>query len=595
MQKQPVIQEVNYLINNYYKESIDQIEGLSFSQWDTLKRVIFYSDSKYLEGNTDAKGRDIPFFNISNYAVNVAVRATDFDTKDITVVADNEDSSTQSFVINHELKDWFKKAKFANTLNEMGETRARYGGLLVKRVQRDTLEIDVVNWKNTVTDQVDIDNGVIIERHWMSPIDLSKKKKAWDNVDEAIEIMQQKKREDGRSEDKVLVIEVEGEFDTSYITGDEQETGEYSLQKHFIAGWEDGEQVLLYSEEKKATDYKYLPWQKIPGRGLGRGVVEEAFEAQTWVNDAKVKEKEIMEYASKIGFKSTDPQITEQSLDDLDNGFILSLSGGDFAPVNTVSNAIPAFSNLIQSWEQQYRQASSTPEAITGETMPSGTPFRSLAVQNQEARSFFDYRKEEMGQFIEEIINEWVIPYLIKKINKKHILTSDYTTEDIKKIDKAFGIKKANEKLVKDTLAGKVVTAEEYNRTVDAFSEMQSTLGNTRFLEVPDKFFDNWQGRVTTVTTGEQYNKQVVLESLMTIMQMVQENPDIVKSPLFSRAVELSGAGISPIQIYESTTQDNRAGQGTPEGAGSGANQPVGAADLANALQRTGGNTPTAG
>lgn len=593
MQKHPVITEVNNQIKSYYSESIDMIDGLTYSQWDTVKRVIFYSDSKYLEGNTDAKGRDIPFFNISNYAVNVSVRSTDFDTKDITVVADNEDSATQSFIINHELKDWFKKSKFGNTLNEMGETRARYGGLLVKKVERDTLEIDVVSWKNTVTDQVDIDNGVIIERHWTSPIDLSKKRKAWDNVDKAIDIMQSKKREDGRSEDKVLVLEVEGEFDTSYMKEGEEPTGEYSLQKHFIAGWEDGEQVLLYSEEKKGTDYKYLPWQKVPGRGLGRGVVEEAFEAQTWVNDAKVKEKEIMEYASKIGFKSTDPNITEKTLDDLDNGFILELTGGDFVPVNTVSNAIPAFSNLIQSWEQQYRQASSTPESITGETMPSGTPFRSLAVQNQEARSFFDYRKEEMGQFIEEIMNEWVIPYLLKKINKKHILTSDYSIADIKKIDKAFGIKQANDKLVKEVLSGKVVTRDEYNQMVDSFSQMQSVLGNTRFLEIPDGFFKNWQGRVTTVTTGEQYNKQVVLESLMTIMQMVQENPEIVKSPLFSRAVELSGAGVSPIQLYESATQDNRAGQGASQGANQGANQPIGAANLAGALQgQSGAQSP---
>lgn len=569
------------------------IDGLTYSQWDTVKRVIFYSDSKYLEGNTDAKGRDVPFFNISNYAVNVSVRSTDFDTKDITVVADNEDSATQSFIINHELKDWFKKSKFGNTLNEMGETRARYGGLLVKKVERDTLEIDVVSWKNTVTDQVDIDNGVIIERHWMSPIDLSKKRKAWDNVDKAIDIMRSKKREDGRSEDKVLVLEVEGEFDTSYLKDGEEPTGEYSLQKHFIAGWEDGEQVLLYSEEKKATDYKYLPWQRVPGRGLGRGVVEEAFEAQTWVNDAKVKEKEIMEYASKIGFKSTDPNITEKTLDDLDNGFILELTGGDFVPVNTVSNAIPAFGNLIQSWEQQYRQASSTPESITGETMPSGTPFRSLAVQNQEARSFFDYRKEEMGQFIEEIMNEWVIPYLLKKINKKHILTSDYTLQDIKKIDKAFGIKQANDKLVKEVLSGKVVTRDEYNQMVDSFSKMQGVLGNTRFLEIPDNFFKNWQGKVTTVTTGEQYNKQVVLESLMTIMQMVQENPEIVKSPLFSRAVELSGAGVSPVQLYESATQDNRAGQGASQGANQGTNQPIGAGDLAGALQgQSGAQSP---
>ena len=73
--------------------------------------------------------------------------------------------------------------------------------------------------------------------------------------------------------------------------------------------------------------YKSLSWGKVNGR-LGRGIVEDGFEAQRWVNDAVVKEKEAMELGSKVIFKTTDPNVQNNVLSEVDNGQIIHITQG---------------------------------------------------------------------------------------------------------------------------------------------------------------------------------------------------------------------------------------------------------------------------
>jgi hypothetical protein len=82
-----------------------------------------------------------------------------------------------------------KQSDFATLLNRMGYTRAKYGGVLVKKVKHGSdLSIHVVPWKDAITDQVDIRHGLKIERHFYTPADLKEmtKNSGLQNVDEAI-------------------------------------------------------------------------------------------------------------------------------------------------------------------------------------------------------------------------------------------------------------------------------------------------------------------------------------------------------------------------------------------------------------------------
>jgi hypothetical protein len=560
-----ILTEVAGLVESYPRLAVDIAEGLDFNQYETIRMVDFYSASRYMKGKKDKLGREKPFFNIGNYRVTIATVATDFDVKDIQIEADNPEQWAHSMLLSHEVYEWMKQANFAKTLNDIGSTRARYGGVLVKKVMKgDKLTIEVGKWNSTICDPVDIMGGTIIETHYMSPVDLAQKRGVWENVDEAIELIKKTSNQGYKNKKeanvgRIPVYEVHGQFPKSYLLQcngeeyDEDDEKEYTNQVYFIAG-DDTEQVILFKDEEKEKPYMYLPWETVPGRGLGRGVWEDAEEAQVWTNDAVLKRRDIMDLAGKVLLKSNATDLEDNVLTQVDNGKIFKLKAGeDLNSLQITPNSLPVYETLIQSWKEQADRATSTFEANTGEQVPSGTPFSQTALLNQVASKPFDYRREEMGIWLQEMFNKWIIPHLIKKINQKHILASDYSQEELAKIDEAFtnfeGKKWVWNKVVNQR---KIVTPEEYETAQKAFKEILGK-DNRRFVEVPKDFFKDFEYKITVITTNETRNKGAVLQSLFTILQLVSSDPSMMQDPniskLVGRMIEMSGTGISPISL----------------------------------------------
>jgi hypothetical protein len=53
----------------------------------------------------------------------------------VTIVADYEGAYGQSFVLSLKNRKWMKGANFAALLNRMGYTCAKYGGVMVKKIE----------------------------------------------------------------------------------------------------------------------------------------------------------------------------------------------------------------------------------------------------------------------------------------------------------------------------------------------------------------------------------------------------------------------------------------------------------------------------
>lgn len=532
--------------------SVQITEGLTFNAHQTIKKIIYYTESKYESGQKDRRGKLKPFFNIVNFRVNVATRATDLDTKDIQIVADEPQFMPMSFLLQKEVYNWMKDANFAKTLNEMGATRAKFGGVLVKKCleqeegEEEELELEVVDWRNVIVDPSNPDN-MVIEKHYLIENELAEKDGVWEGVREAIDVVRKS------AEKKLEVFEVTAELPESYAPegGDEYT---YRIQKFFLYNkTRSGKSVILYHEFLDEFPYKYLPWEKINGR-LGRGIVEDGFEAQQWTNDAVIKEKEAMELGSKVIFKSTDPTIQNNILSEVENGQIIKIAPNtDLAIANTITNNLPEFRQLIQSWDSQLEKTTSTFNAVTGETMPSGTAYRTTAILNQEATSMFDYRREEMGIFLVEIFTDWIIPYLLKKFNKAHILAAEFTPEELKMIDDSFSNYQANQKMKEAILAGKPVYAEDYVKMVQETKDLLMKSKDKRFLDIPKGQYKNWKPKVTILTTGEQKNKAVILESLNNVLMTAAKAPQVLTDPtlskVFAKILEVSGSGISPVSL----------------------------------------------
>lgn len=539
-------------IELWERGNVQITEGLTFNAHQTLKKILYYTESKYESGQKDRRGKLKPFFNIVNFRVNVATRATDLDTKDIQIVADEPQFMPMSFLLQKEVYNWMKESNFAQTLNEMGNTRAKFGGVLVKKCieqeegEEEELELEVVDWRNVIVDPGCPDE-MVIEKHYMTENELAEKDGVWDGVREAIDVV--RKTPAGKLE----VFELTAELPEAYAPegGDEYT---YRIQKFIMYNkTKSGKAVIMYHEFLDEFPYKYLAWEKVNGR-LGRGIVEDGFEAQQWTNDAVIKEKEAMELGSKVIFKSTDPNIQNNILSEVENGQIIKIAqGSDLAIANTITNNLPEFRQLIQSWDSQLEKTTSTFNAVTGETMPSGTAYRTTAILNQEATSMFDYRREEMGIFLVEIFTDWIIPYLLKKFNKAHILAAEFTPDELAAIDDSFANFEANQKVKASILAGNPIYAEDYAKLVAETKDLLKKSKDKRFLDIPKGQYKNWQPKVTILTTGEQKNKAVILESLNNVLMTAAKAPQVLTDPtlskVFAKILEVSGSGISPISL----------------------------------------------
>lgn len=552
-----LFEELKQFNKSYEVDKINQNDTILFNQKDKVNMVMSYTESKYLNSQKDSLGRDKPFYNIVNGMVETAVVATDLDTKDIQLEAEKESDQTRSMLFNHEIKKWMEETNFAKTLNDMGETRARYGGVLVKKTEKEgKLNIDVVEWKNVCNNQYDILGGLIIEKHYMTPIQLKEKEGVWDNLDEAIKLYSKKGYT--KVDENIEVWEVHGELPMEYLEDPEMEVNDtegYVKQIHFIAV-KASKYVCLYSAEEKELPYKYLAWKKRAGlpNALGRGVIEEGEESQVWTNDAIQKEQAAMELSGKVVLKTNSKKVGSNIITDLDNGSIVTLEDGkDMNPLNLMNGALPQFQNMVNKWWSQYERVTSSYDAVRGETPPSGQPYRLQALVQNAGNSQFDYRREEWGIFLKELFFDWVIPHLKKKISKKHILSSEFTPEELENIDKSFAVYNANKKVADTLFDVKPLTMEEYLSMIQGFRQVIAEGKQRRFLDIPDGYFNDLKGRVKLNITGESKNKMAMMESLSTILQTVASNPQILQDKntllILNRIIEISGSGLSPLSL----------------------------------------------
>lgn len=572
--------ELENIKDNYTGGNAERIEGLYRSPYQIIRMCEFYSASKYLgsqpvvlsngvyEYNKDGLGRDKPFYNIVNYRVTLAKVATDLDIKDIQITADNPKHRIQAMLLNRESYEWMKDSNFAEVLNKMGSTRPKYGGYLIKKIEKNgELKIEVCDWTKTYTDILDIMGGPIVEIHDMSPVALKKMEGKWQKIDEVLEIYEG--LSDGKR-NKIQVNEILGEFprcvlnDSQGIEDEEDDDKVFSLQKYYVADI-DGKKVCLFSQEVSgeiSDYYEYLSWEDL-SKDLGRGVIEDSEEAQVWVNDAVINEKNAMDLAGRVGLKTTSKTLGGNILEH-DHGKIYELAQNeDINAFSLAPSALGNYQNLIDKWQKQVDNATSSYNAQTGEQVPSGTPYSQTALLNQVSSRPFDYKREEWGIHLTKIWTNWVIPHLIKKLKKPHTLvSSNFTDEELQLIDEsmiAYELnKKAFESAMSDTADPMTIDMQ-----VEQVAKMQTSLrklGKKRYIEIPEDYFKDIEAKVTVITTGEQKNKAVVLQSLSEILKVIQssynpntgqfavlENPEL--SRIFAEIVELSGSGISSASI----------------------------------------------
>lgn len=529
---------------NAFDHEIELEEGLQHKAKDLIKRVRYYDHSTYESGNTrivDGMRIEKPFENISNHRRDVWVRSNDFDTKDIEFIPDEPEFSNQAMIYSKEVQNYMYDERIGVVMNQLGHQRASYGSGILKKNEDNSLEVSSLH--SLVFNQHDFDSAPVIEIHEINAQQAYEKKDVWQDGEELLDRF---RKSNG-------VIDTTRTLKIHEVHGNLPFEDEFKSKSLLFAGIEEDKPLMLFEKDEKDSPYKKIDWEEIEGRSLGRGAFETGFQAQVVRNRIRIQQDGIMRVASKLGMV-TDDETFEQNMHELENGFIWNLQKGSrVTPAQFNTSQMPQLENLAEQWDKNFERLSTTYEAVTGETALSGTPFRSLALQNQEGSSLLAYRREQLGLFYEEVFNDWVMPIVKKQFSKEHLLSGHYSSSQLKIIDESFGNYHVRKRLIDDLKSGRGLASKEEYDALKAIAMKSAMSGKSRrFLDVP-KGYLTAEGRVKVVTTNEQRNKQETMDKIFQIFQQASSVPQLLAmepfKTLFGKIVDLSGAGISSTEL----------------------------------------------
>jgi hypothetical protein len=579
------------MIESYTTGTTQIGKYVSFNLYENNEKIDAYLNSRHISGDKDSKGRDKPFFNIVTSAVNIWYRATDIDRKNIEILTKKSGKTFEAFLLNLLVQDWMRREGFGQFLNDWGRSLVRYGSSVVKFIEKgDRLHCEVIPWNRLVIDTIDFNNGYKIEKLYLTVAQLRQRANYDRDQVESLENAL-KSREDlagnrkDNMSDYVELYEVHGEMPLSYLTGKEEDDDTYVQQMHVVSyvAKSDGtvDDFTLFKGKEARDPYMITHLIKEDGRATGIGAVEHLFQAQWMVNHSILSIKNVVDVTSKVIFQTSDPSFTgKNALTKIESGDIMVYKENNpLTQINNTSNDITALQNFANQWKAIGQEITSTPDSLMGNTAPSGTAWRQIEALQTEAHSLFEIMVENKGFYIEQMMKEYVIPFVKKSLSSKKEVSVILDQNNIERIDtmyiKSEAIRRANDKVVKQMLdnAGKkledmqVPEQPDIQAEMDTIQQSLSQAGAQRFLkpsEIDEKtwkeVFKDMDEDVIINVTGESVDIQNTVTTLTTVLKTIATNPAILQDKnaklIFNKILGLTGS-VSPLEITNSAPLNN--------------------------------------
>jgi len=537
------------------KQEVEYCEGTHLrgnpsyakTQLNVLDLVDKYMNSQYKDSGLDDFNQPKPFYNIVSVPVEVAGKMLDIDTKDIILMSEDENYWT-SWIMEKELKFWMKDKQFGIQLNQYSDYLPRDGHLVVKKVDKEVQIVPLSNLRFR-PDAVSLDKIPIIERHLYQVDEFIAiaKKRGWNNWKAVVE------KNNANNSDKTLLdksdqIEIyeayfpDGLLDNKY--------------NYFIIS--QGEEMLAFAN-LSSSPYKHTSYKKIKGRTLGKGVVEELFNEQIYLNRTAIYKANGLYWTSKHMWQTRDNTIAKNLMSNIDDGEVMIVNS-DITPVQMEERNLGFYNYDETKWEENAYKRTFAREPITGGRAPSGTPLGSTILQAQMSGGFYKQKKENLASFIKEILWDWVLPEFKKEKKEEHsvilknILSSDDMSEKFLKMQ-------LDDRMNKIVRKGNYMSPEQlqFRRAINA-----DIIKNSK-LKIPKGVYENLKQKMSIVITGEEIDTASKLTTLQTVFQMLGSNPGILRDKrvrkVFNKMLDIAGFNPNDLDLEEEPSIEDITGQ----------------------------------
>lgn len=511
-------------------------DNYSLNWREVVKRITLYQNDKFLERE------DGIFWNISSPQTPHFTKNLDLDTKDFKPQGKGETNLYQAWILKVKFEKWARDTRLSKDINSLLNNITDFGIGIWKRVpDKDGETIERCDLKNIYFDVTDKSFRTVIEEHELTELQIRDKEEAWKNIDKALthaERISDEKFKGADTIEKYKFYERVGEY---------KDGKNYKYMHHIVCGSGVNE-VIVFEEELEDNIYHCFSLDNAEGRLSGIGVYERLFKIQERVNTLVNENAQTTAIASLLLLRTQDSGLNDNVLSDVESGQIINST--DLQQIGIDNRFLNGFITELDKLEDQARKLCMTPEVVTGEKLPSGTPFRSMAALTVAAKSAFEMTREDIGTKIADILIDYILPSLVKSWNREELLEIADNEQDIKMYDDL--IVKIVQSQTLEQNKGKVDTTEEDLMEIDKRVRRDIEVVG-RKLKIEKGFF-NFEYGIIINPVGENYDKTQQNETYFNAITMVIQNPAILNIPLMKQYLENNGISwwkIKPEQIEE--------------------------------------------
>lgn len=526
---------VNDEIESFKSKQVQVVPGLYFSQYETIKQIYFYWNSKFQTGSVDDEGDRKYFYNIVKNPCKVFTKAIDFDTKNIRLLTTGGGDPLKTWFMERDLKFWMRDKQFGKVLNRIFTELPIFGSVVLKIINGTPYFVDLRNFVVEQSADTLEDANYITEIHNFTVPGFRRAAKdmKWpeDKVNEAI-----KKFYDMKDTSHIRVYERYG-----MLPEEEGDKIVWKQKRLYIAdvGVDEFDNwgnlsVQKAGVELSCEDYKEHPYwefhaEKVPGRWLGVGVVESLFEPQVRQNELANLQSKSSYWASLQVFQTRDSAINRNLLSDVRNGEIINVDS-EITKVDISDRNLAFFNDEHQKWMRNRDELTFSYDVVQGERLPAGTPLGSAQLAVTQTLSYFEGIQENVALDIKEMLYAVILPQFEKDNTLEHTLR--LVGQDL---DQYIAMVR-NELVLKEVVRmavnyGKIVSNEDVEAIRVAIEESIKQ-EKEKIVTIPLGFYKDLKYDVDIDITGESVDTRVRSATLFALLQAMTADPTMTTDPV---------------------------------------------------------------
>lgn len=523
-------------------------DGYYFNQAQTLAIIDLYWNSQFENGPTDKLKQRKIFMNKGKFRSQVSSKQIDLDTKNFIFLPDDYADPFTALFMQKDFKEWAKDSSFGELVNLCVENFPKYGTLLLKKVGKDIRFVPLQVMSNEQSAESLATSSYVIETHSDMPIWEMKDMPNWDCENLNMKLGDTANVYERYGRVPVKWLKEHDGSGKAVEDGDEGKTVDAMVIMCWPKGLPDFRKSkdgvhIFYAGKVAERPYREVHWDKQHGRWLGIGVMEDLIENQRAQNIVVNLIRRSLHWSSKRIMQTSNADVAAKNLaKDVEDGEILEVgTNGQITEVNLSAKTNADFTTFLNEFEKNSDQKAFTYEVATGESMPSGTPFRLGVVLSNAVASYFGFKKQKLGLFMKKAINDFLIPQFIKDMSDRDRVIAMFSGEAGFETLRDAAMQYVKTEAAKAAMFGGKVADESV--VEQAAKPLQGA--QTLFFRLKKETYKTAKYKYDFTATGEEIDLATKLESLKSLFQVLSQRQDPRAEKVLERISALSGESMS--------------------------------------------------